>query len=290
MRSWLTILGTAALGLSLSAVPAVADGTFAGYRGTGEVFLGLGRNYADDSDVEAQAPFLAGAQASAYLPLGGKLSGTVDLFFEYGSELLDDDDNDAVHGGGAIHLNYMQPGRYVLGGVAGVFGGEVLSDDDQTYWLLAAEGKFLFERASLWAQVGYFNPISECHGCYQQWWYEVAYYRGGVNYFLEDDLKLAGDLAYYDGWVEGQDSAPLQLWGIEVEGRFSDQVSAFGRYQYARFINEDEDDPLSQHGIFVGLRVQWGGGDKDTLRANEPYRSIGTPRVGQFIAVSDEFD
>ncbi len=114
--------------------------------------------------------------------------------------------------------------------------------------------------------------------------------RAGAAYFIEDDLRLGAEYAAYDGYVEGQDQAPLRDLSLELEQQFGDRMSGFVRYRNTYFANEDEDDPLTQHAVFVGVRFQWGEGSAETLRAKETYRSIGAPDVAYSIAVSDEFD
>jgi hypothetical protein len=274
---------------ALTAAPVLA-GSLEGYRGTGEVYVGAGRNFADDSDVDEQAPTFLGGRAYVYAPLDQDLVGHLDLGIQYASDALEDADDSYTHYVGVAHLNYVRAQRFAIGGAAGLFGGNVLSESDQTYWLLAAEGRFQIERGSIWAQVGYFDALSECHKCSQQWWHEVSYVRGGVNYFVEDDLKLALELGQYQGYVESQDQAPLADVALEVEGKVDTQVSLFARYRNTYFANEDEDDPLSQNSIFAGVRVRWGQGETDTLRASDFHSSIGTPDVAYSVAVSDDFD
>lgn len=280
--------------LALAAVAALAApvfaGAFTGYRGTGEIYLGGGRNYGDDSDVDEQSPFIYGARAGVFMQLGESLTGHLDLFFENGLEAVDDGETDYVSGGGVLHINYTKAQRFALGMAAGLFGGTILTEEDQTYWMLAAEGRFPLERASLWFQAGYFDALQECHMCYQEFWHEVSFVRAGVAYFIEDDLRLGAEIASYAGYVEGQDQAPLRHLSLELEQQFGDQMSGFVRYRNTYFANEDEDDPLTQHAVFIGVRLQWGEGSAGTLRANEQYRSLGAPDVAYSIAVSDEFD
>lgn len=284
VRLWMAVIFLALTGPSLAAPPVE-------YTGTAEVFFGVGRNFADDSDVHDASPFLKGVKAEAFVPISGNLVGQFDFAFEHGTGVIADSTDEDYHffGGGA-HIGFMAASRYRLGGVFGVMGGDVVGEEEQSYWLLGAEGRFEFDRTSAWGQAGYFDAISECHACYQNWWHEVSYVRGGANYFIEDDLKLAFELGYFDGYVEGQDQAPLRLLSAGLEHRCLEQMSVFASYRNSYFANEDEDDPFTQHALFVGLRVQWGAGQTVTLRENDRYRSLGLPDVGQFIAVSEDFD
>lgn len=263
---------------------------------TGDLYVGAGSQVNEgNSDFDDVEPLFVGGKGSLYVPFSNtKLSVTVDLFAEYADRVGQDflDKSDYFNFGGAAHFTYTQGTRYSLGLVGAVISAEtpVSSAEDElnpVYGLIGAEGKFMLDRGSFWAQAGYFDGSD---GDEDDFITETSFARFGVNYYLEDDLKLSGEVGFYDGFVEAQDGAEATIYRVELEQKVWNTVSLYGAYQFTSLDNVDEEDTFNANVVNVGLRFRFGAGDSGTLMSNEQTNSIGVPPVLHMIAISNEFD
>lgn len=258
---------------------------------TGDLYVGAGtQNATDNSDLNDASPIFVGGRGSLYIPFSNtKLSVTIDAFAENGIGIYDEgySDRDYFSYGGAAHFTYTQGARYSLGVVGSVFTAESPENEDPSYFLFGAEGKFMLDRGSFWGQAGYFDFLDDQEDDTLS---QASFVRFGVNYYLEDDLKLSGEVGFYDGVVEQDDGAIGKIYRVELEQRVWDWVSIYGAYQFTGLENNDEGDDYQGNMFNVGVRFRLGDGNTGTLLSNEQTNSIGTPLFLNMIGVSNEFD
>lgn len=300
----MTIKMTAAL---LAATALTTGSAFASnVRFTGELSSGFSNNNGDWSNlpefVEAAPVYLTG-RGYLYVPINGtKLSFNVDGLIEQGWGGLEDssvDDGDFTNFGGAVHLNYTQSNRYILGVVLGAWSVETFEEngdgptEDFGYGFVAAEGKFLFDRAAFWAQAGYIDSFESYlnQSSDVSPFEKVGFARVGVNYYLEDDLKLAGQVGHYSGTTFGGDGGYviyLTTYRVEMEQKVSQQFSVFGGYEYATFDGDYDAYSTMQHTFSLGIRARLGQNDTGTLLSHEATNSIGMPPVTSNFSISNQ--
>jgi hypothetical protein len=293
---------TALAALLLSSALSVSAFAASDVRFTGDLAIGGGSNRSSDSDLRDGGPLHLNGRGSLFIPFSNsKLSGTVDAFGEQGWNLIDDpgDEEDSLTYGVAGHFTFTQPGRYSLGVVGSLFQTDFTDhhngSENEWFGLIGAEGKFMLERAAVFAQAGFIDLLDDCDSCRVDPFHEISFFRGGVNYYLEDDLKLTGEVGFYAGNNDDsssyfKDELSLNIYKVELEQQVSSNFSVYGQYQFANFINEEDGDSLDQNSFLIGFRVRLGDGSTGTLRSHEATNSIGTPSIGQFIAVADEID
>lgn len=281
---------------------------------TGDLYVGAGSNRSDDSGLENADPMLLGGRVAAYIPFNNtKLSVTPEFFAEHGWDLTNSSEfPDGSNWGGALHFNYAQANRYVLGLVGGAFelqqaGTELASDEDRDdtewYWLFGAEGKYLLERAAIWAQAGYMDTFNRRGNSSadedNEFFQKISFVRMGVNYYLEDDLKISGEFGAYDGInfdfdgfedFSTRTETSLYLYRVELEQQIGSMWSIYGAYQYADMNGETNTDYMDQNAFFFGVRARFGADDGAALIKHEATNSIGTPQIGQFLSVNDELE
>ena len=260
---------------------------------TGDLYFGAGSQTGTDGNVDDLDPIFFGGKGSLYSPLDNpKLSVTVDLFAEHGDGIVDlfggPGEQDYTTFGGAAHFTYTQGKRYSLGLVGALIGAEAPDDEDPAYYLFGAEGKFMLDRGSVWGQVGYFDTMDE--DGFPDFLTETSFARVGVNYYLEDNLKLAAEAGFYDGLVEDTDPAPFSIYRLELEHQTFEQVSLYAAYQYLSMDNTDEDDNVQSNTFNVGLRFRYGENAAGSLMSNEQTNSLGVPPVLHAIGLSNRFD
>lgn len=160
----------------------------------------------------------------------------------------------------------------VLGGAGQVdvqSGGTVNKDAD--LWFVGAQGKLSGKTGSIHAQAGVFdtsadNPETISDGHFAR--------LGGELYFPDMQTVLSADLTYLagaqdpDGFI-GPDSVDLVSWGLEIEGKLSDDfngnaVSYFAGYRNI-LITEDNsatsDESISDNLFEAGIRIKFGAPD-----------------------------
>lgn len=271
---------------ALTAAPAFAEVV----KFTGDLYVGAGSQTGTDNNVDDLDPIFLGGKGSLYIPIDKtKLSLTFDLFAESGNGVVEFvNDGDYFSYGGAAHFTYTQGDRYSLGLVGSIFSAEAPDIEDPDYYLFAAEGKFMLARGSIWGQVGYFDTFDD--STFPDFLTETSFARVGVNYYLEDDLKLGAEAGFFDGTVEDTDPAPFSIYRIELEHKAFERVSIFGAYQYLSMDNSDEDDNVQSNVFNIGIRVRLGANDTGTLLSNEQTNSFGVPPVLHAIGLSNRFD
>jgi hypothetical protein len=281
-----TTLAALMAATALTAASAKADVLF-----TGDLYVGAGSQTGSAFATDDQDPVFFGGKGSLFVPFENtKLSATIDIFAEQGDGVLDDvfTESDYFSYGGAIHFTYTQGKRYSLGLVGALIAAEAPVAEEPDYYLFGAEGKFMLDRGSFWGQAGYFDAHDK--DPFPSFLTETSFARFGVNYYLEDDLKLAGEIGFYDGKVENDDPAPFSIYRVELEHRAFERVSIYGAYSYLTMDNTDEDDNIQSNVFNVGLRFRFGEGDTGSLMSLEQNNSLGVPPVMHAIGVSNLFD
>ena len=272
---------------ALTAAPAFANAA----KFTGDLYFGGGSQTGTDGNVDDLDPFFVGGKGSLFLPLNNsKLSVTVDLFVEHGAGIVDVPgfEEDYTSFGGAGHFTFTQGNRYSLGLVGAMMSAEAPPVFDPDYWLFAAEGKFMLERGSVWGQVGYFDTFNG--DTFDNNLTETSFVYAGVNYYLEDDLRLGAAAGFFDGQVEADDPAPFAIYRVELEHKVFERVSIYGAYQYLSMDNTDEDDNVQSNVFNIGIKVRLGANDTGTLMSNEQTNSLGVPPVLHAIGLSNRYD
>jgi hypothetical protein len=281
-----TTLAALLAATALTAASAQADVLF-----TGDLYVGAGSQTSNEFPANDQDPIFLGGKGSLFVPFENtKLSATIDIFAEHGDGVIDDVfvESDYFSYGGAIHFTYTQGKRYSLGLVGALIGAESPDLEEPDYYLFGAEGKFMLERGAFWGQAGYFDAHDK--DPLPDFLTETSFARFGVNYYLEDDLKLAGEIGFYDGQVENNDGAPFSIYRVELEHRAFERVSIYGGYSYLTMDNTDEADHVQSNVFNVGLRFRLGEGDTGTLLSLEQNNSLGVPPVMHTIGLSNRFD
>jgi hypothetical protein len=281
-----TTLAALLAATALTAASAQADVLF-----TGDLYLGAGSQTGSWFATDDQDPIFIGGKGSLFVPFENtKLSATIDIFAENGDGILDDAivESDSFNFGGAIHFTYTQGKRYSLGLVGALISAEAPPNQEPDYYLFGAEGKFMLDRGAFWGQAGYFDAHDK--DPFPAFLTETSFARFGVNYYLEDDLKLAGEIGFYDGKVEDTDGAPFSIYRVELEHRAFERVSIYGAYSYVSLDNEWAGDHFQSNVFHVGVRFRFGEGDTGTLMSLEQNNSLGVPPVLHTIGVSNFFD
>jgi hypothetical protein len=282
-------------------------------RFTGDLNIGFGgQERTDDFTTNSfrdNSPLYLGIDGSLFIPLDNKkLSVTVDAFAQFGWDAADEPvirDSDFTNFGLGAHFNYTVAGRYMLGVVGAVQEIEALSDGPQsnesfTVGLIGAEAKFFFDRAAIWAQAGFTTPFDnyEFNGAgstFAAVFEDVTYFRGGVNYYLEANTKLAATIGVYSGTQSEatgfgtggfEDPMSLNQYQVEIEQKIGDQWSIYAQGELNDFATCGDFCAMNDYRLTVGFRIRLGDGDTATLQDHEVSNSIGTPDITHLNSIS----
>ncbi len=284
-------MGSIALMAVLSIPAALASND--GSTGALDGYVSVGHIESDDSDFDGANPFLIGGGVIYQAPIGPGYGYQAEASVQYGTGMEGQSvGNEFFNYGGVIHLFARNPERHAAGVFAGVGSYDVIQSSGgpevNTYLLAGVEGQLFWDDFTLYGQAGYFDPVDDCSECYRRHLYELLYMRLTGRYFITPNTVVEGEFGIGRGYVEGDDQAPLDFWAIEVEHMLPNGVSVYGRYDHGYFCNCDEDDPMNQQFIRVGVRWYWNGG---TLQFNDRNgHSFDTPDFARYVAVSDQFD
>lgn len=281
-------------------------------RFTGDINLGFGgQNLTDDPNpffFDDNSPMYLGVDGSLFVPLDNKkLSVTVDLFAQFAWDAADETaviDGDFTNFGIGAHFNYTVPNRYMLGVAGALQEVESIaigpnSNESFTVGLIAAEAKFFFERAAVWAQAGFytpfdnhqFNAVGRTIAAVSE---DVGFFRGGVNYYLDPNTKVGAEFSIHSGTQQefrnfpflSEDPMSLNQYRVEIEHKAGDQWSIYAQGEMNDFATCGDFCSMNDYRLTVGVRVRLGDGDTASLQDHEVSNSIGTPDVTHLNSIS----
>ncbi len=216
-----------------------------------------------DTDFVDQDAWLFGGAARANYRLTDRFNAQVDLSGE--STRYEDGPNFDTLGAG-LHLYWRDSDRFAVG----VFGSatSVYSLFDLKEYLVGPEAQVYFGNLTLYGQA-YMGKLESESGFFPVLLNaDIWGARGIVRYFLHDNFKLEGEVAYREYDVDGFENDNW-TFAAQADYRFdSTPFSVFGRYQFDRFTNDSGSGELDAHKFLVGLRGTFGA---ETLKAEDRY-------------------
>lgn len=254
--------------LSLSALvfttPVLAD-SWNGY-----IEGGLKQSHRSNTDTDIAEPGFHGGWVAGYAQTQtGNLRFAIDGRYEIiGDNGIDDtSDTGPVHAGGfALHLG-REFGRTYVGALAGIslFDGYD-SERAMSGEFLGIEAEHqLNGRTSLFGQFGYASLI----GDETDNEFEGTFARIGVSRQFGDKVNAIFSLDHgysSDCFVDCGDQ-PGEYFGVSVEGQYAlrDNLLLTGGLRHLRIEDYDDEDTGEDLSVFVGLRLNFGGGSQSNL-------------------------
>lgn len=246
------------LALTLFAAPAMAADEVAmpespdyGLSGYGEIFWGYGWGSDNDPEEWNSTPY-GGAFAVNYW-LTPTWTLQLDVWLNHFHAL--DYDYDYNSSGVALHLGKRTP-EYSIGGFASYGSNGDAGADGYT---LGVEAQRYFEDVTLYIQGGY---SSDYGSSFVDAWYGHAV----VRYFHDPNLMFEANAGYATADFSNGGTATLDQyrWGAKIEWKPKPDipVSLYAAYQ-GHHDSWDFGYELTNHGVYVGLRVLFG---QDTLK------------------------
>ncbi len=177
-------------------------------------------------------------------------------------------------------------------GGLGVFGGTLTTDQDNgttdtsNRYFFGLEGQVYRQNATFFGQVGYLDGTGGSDDDGEDSIREAVFARGGVQYFLNEDLMIEAEVSGAFGKMD-DDAPPLEdaeviAWGVKAEKRLTNYLSGAIGYQGAEYFQDEENDRLNEHVAYLSFTVLF---DQDTLQArSRKSTSLDTPQILRWSA------
>lgn len=217
---------------------------------------------------------IIGGDARISIPMSNGFSMQVDLSGQASPNALsnyNDTYDFAGHFGG--HLLYRDPNQYQLGVFAGL---STSSVDGGEGWLgntFGAEAQLYMDDFTLWGQLG---VVNQNEGGSEPIHMGAA--RGGIRYFVNDNLRLDFDANYAAGDFDGYHASIAGVGaGLEYLTDWNGvPVSYFARYDgtYYDFNDYSSGSELTNHTFKVGLSFKLDTGSLKNQDRNGPNTDL----------------
>jgi hypothetical protein len=243
--------------LGLACGPAAAAAPTPEVRIMGVVNLELGAVFQDEEDCDGcddEFMNMAGG-GDVNLPLAG---GIVNVMLSARGDSAFANETDDNNFGTSFTLTYGMDYRDQTGMVGPfVFGGRVSSidEDSASFYGGGVQALFFCNDWNFGGQLGAFNSSQdEDGGSDDDFFHDVVFIKGIVDYYLSERTKLGGTLAFANG-NQDDDRADLWEWQFKVEHMVGRSVpwSIYGEYRGYHAEEEPPFDQTDNHGVWVGI-------------------------------------
>jgi hypothetical protein len=253
----LLLSGVAALatsGLALADQPITA----------GVVDVGIGYNFVDtdtdDDDTVSDSGRLVGG-GRVNVAVVSNFSVQLDLTGEVNLEDTSSDPDTGFYTGalqGAAHLNWREPGQYLVG-LFGAYGETyVKQDNDEQGWAIGPEGQVHFGDTTIYGQAGgYWSSENDSESLT-----DALFARAVGRYFLAPNSFVSVEGLYGFGESSGNADIDLFGWGLRYTHGFdSSPIAIFAGYNGHYVSSKDpgaSKDTATEHVFMVGLTLTFG--------------------------------
>lgn len=262
--------------------------------GVVESWMG-GTAYSKNSEIgeDLDNHFTSGKSGRLSLPLGSNLSAQMDFDHELNVSDFDNGDKGDTFGysyQGVFHLTHRDPNSAAFGGFA-AFGSGAADNDTYPFFAVGGEAQIYSGDKTWYLQGGYLDSRDSADDGDSL--RDAFFVRGVGRWFMTDNSRLQGEVAFAHGTVDGNDDGNLVEWGVRYDTMLDLPIvgssNVFVGYRGARFEADDTDpDVYMDHTFMVGTRLSFGG--NSMIEFDRVGASLDAPNFGRWVASGNIVD
>ena len=213
----------------------------------------------ETSDGDDSNDGILAGNASVVLPFGDFWSAQIDILGE--NVLTDGDDNDQYESMAAVggHLSWHMGDSGLIGILAGYGFGSPTDEETWRGGIVGIEGQAYFNQFTLYGQAALLGIGEDDE---DEGFDDSAFLlRAVARYFVHEDFKLEGEVAYIrgDNVIDDDDDGKGWEWGVMAQMRLFD-LPVYGSlaYRAGDWDATTEGDDANTQSVMVGLTFLFG--------------------------------